>query len=129
MMGFAKPLVYLAIVTAVLGGAWKFADMAKDGVRAEMLNRHNQELTEINSEWKTALEGFQDNLDALTQVQREANAESRRLNDIFGQHDLRALAVARPGLIENRINAGTLDAYGMLERITGQDDPDTGEAP
>lgn len=53
-----------------------------------------------------------------------ARAETRRLNDIFSRHDLESLALARPGLIENRINAGTGDAMRMLECSTGAERPD-----
>jgi len=128
-LGMIKPAIYLGIIVVILGAIWKYTDMVKEGVRAEMLEQHVGQLTEINAEWKESLEGFQDTISQLSEVQRDANSETRRLNDIFGKHDLRALAEAKPGLIETRINAGTLNAFSVLESVTRGNSTDTGEAP
>ena len=44
-----------------------------------------------------------------------AQAETRRLHDILQQHDLDALAAAKPGLIQRRVNTGTDRALRLLE--------------
>lgn len=63
-------------------------------------------------------------IDDLAIVGREAREETRRLNEIFRQHDLGGLAAARPGLIERRINSATADTFRMLECATGARGPD-----
>lgn len=72
-------------------------------------------------EWQAAHAGLQERIEELANVQQAATAEQRRLQDIFSRHDLEALAIAKPGLIESRIIAGSNDANSMLERITAGD--------
>lgn len=54
----------------------------------------------------------------LQAVATEARQEARRLNELFAEHDLAALAQARPGLVERRVNDGTRAALRMLECVT-----------
>lgn len=46
--------------------------------------------------------------------------ERDRYMEIFARHDLQRLALARPGLIENRINSGTQQ---VLEELEAQSQP------
>ena len=57
-------------------------------------------------------------------VAKNAISEQNReeLIRIFQEHDLTRLAMAKPGLIETRINEGTREAFSRLESIT---DPDS----
>ena len=48
--------------------------------------------------------------------------EQERTIDIFADHDLKALAERKPGLIERRVNAATAAVFKELEDIT---DPTT----
>jgi len=48
----------------------------------------------------------------------EARQEVDDLNEKLRKHDLAALAKAKPGLIERRINRGTAGVLGMFERAT-----------
>lgn len=54
----------------------------------------------------------------LSQRNTELNREVREYMDIFRRHDLAALAKARPGLIENRINSGTQEIFEEFTRAT-----------
>lgn len=67
------------------------------------------------AEWEAAAERWQADRDRLAQTAEAARAEARRLNDIFAEHDLTRLAIAKPGLVERRINSGTRNAGRMLE--------------
>lgn len=58
-------------------------------------------------------------LDQFSTVQREAGETTRKLTDVISKHDLGALARSKPGLIQTRINAGTADAFRLLEQSTG----------
>ena len=72
-------------------------------------------------EWMTAHEALSQRIEELSNVHQEASVESRRLQDIFSRHDLSALALRKPGLIERRIAAGSLDAFRVLNSITSGD--------
>lgn len=77
---------------------------------------------EAVDEWQQAFDRLQSTLEQYRQVQLQANSEVRRLNELFAEHDLGALARARPGLIERRINSGTDASRRMLECATGHPD-------
>lgn len=49
---------------------------------------------------------------------RIAKEELEALNGKFRKHDLEELARKKPGLIQNRLNSGTSDAFRMLEEST-----------
>lgn len=57
-------------------------------------------------------------LDRFSNAQREAGETTRKLTDVLSKHDLGALARSKPGLIQTRINAGTADAFRLLEQST-----------
>jgi len=76
-------------------------------------------------EWQIAAEEAQLQAEHLAAVAQQATAETRRLNAIFAEHDLTRLALAKPGLIERRINSGTASAFRMLECASrGECEPD-----
>ena len=52
---------------------------------------------------------------ALTQSNAQLQSEKEEYLSIFRRHDLQRLALARPGLIEPRINGGTEDVFRQLE--------------
>lgn len=87
---------------------------------------------EALDEWEAALAAYQETLEDYRREQINASAEIRRLNELFSEHDLGALALERPGLIERRVNAGSDNIGWLLECATGggTDCPDRGaEAP
>jgi hypothetical protein len=50
-----------------------------------------------------------------------------RYLDIFKRHNLSKLAIAKPGLIETRVNNGTKDVFDSIEKDTASiDDLDDG---
>ena len=58
---------------------------------------------------------------------QEIEAEMSRYLDIFKRHNLSKLAIAKPGLIETRVNNGTKDVFDSIEKDTaGIDDLDSG---
>jgi hypothetical protein len=77
-------------------------------------------------EWQAALAELKLTMETLVIVQQEASAETRRLNDIFSKHDLDKLALAKPGLIERRINSGTATLFRMYHDESARGVPDPG---
>lgn len=86
-------------------------DVAREKSRADALSS-------AVDRWDQAAREQARALDQLTTAQREAGTYARELRDVLSKHDLGALAKRKPGLIENRINAGTADALRLLERST-----------
>lgn len=87
-------------------------DVAREKARADAF-----ELT--IDKWDEAAAKQAEALDRFSTVQREAGDTTRRLTDVLSKHDLGALARSKPGLIQTRINAGTADAFRLLEQSTG----------
>jgi hypothetical protein len=52
---------------------------------------------------------------ALTSVNQQLQSEKDEYLSIFRRHDLQRLALARPGLIEPRINNGTQEVFRQME--------------
>lgn len=52
---------------------------------------------------------------ALTSVNQQLQSEKDEYLSIFRRHDLQRLALARPGLIEPRINNGTQEVFRQVE--------------
>jgi hypothetical protein len=80
-------------------------------------------------DWKKWSEGIKTTLDSVAKAQQEANAYTRKLNDVLSQHDLKALSLGKPGLIEPRINSGTADVLRMLRSASGRDGNAGGHSP
>lgn len=87
-------------------------DVAREKARADAF-----ELT--IDKWDEAAAVQADALDRFSNAQREAGETTRKLTDVLSKHDLGALARSKPGLIQTRINAGTADAFRLLEQSTG----------
>ena len=98
--------------------------------RAELQNslQIQQETLEtqqqVIEEWQDAVDDLYETFEETVRVANEAASETRRLNDIFSNHDLGELARERPGLIERRVNDGTNDFNRMFECATGAADDD-----
>ena len=54
-------------------------------------------------------------LNSLTARNAEIEGEMSRYLDIFRRHNLNKLALAKPGLIETRVNSGTIDVFDSIE--------------
>ena len=78
-------------------------------------------------QWQQALIDLRVTHEMLRKGEEQSRSEIRRLQDIFARHDLSALALAKPGLVERRVNDGTARAFGMLERETALDRVDPGD--
>jgi FtsZ-binding cell division protein ZapB len=76
-------------------------------------------------EWKQRESALKSTLTKLIRAKERAEAENRRLNNVFSAHDLKELSYAKPGLIERRINDGTAAMFGMFERETSRSEDDT----
>jgi hypothetical protein len=64
------------------------------------------------------LKQLQFDLNQLGDQYVEERERSEKLSKLFGRHDLANLATKKPGLIGNRVNAGTSRMWNTLEEST-----------
>lgn len=120
----------VSVLIGILGaGYWHYTSILDDRTEAlaqvrevEIVKKIQEktinDLTIALNKEREKMREFQEVLTELATVQKNANKEARRLNDVLSKHDLNALSLAKPGLIENRINAGTADILRMFEQTT-----------
>ena len=124
----SKILFAFIIVGSVVGYSYK---MTTESKIAEMRSQLKTEASLITAfeireaEQVRTIEALQNNLQKTTEAlnimstkNAEIEAEAQRYLSIFARHDLSKLAAAKPGLIETRINKGTLDVFRTIEKDT-----------
>ena len=88
----------------------------------ETVKAENVALTFAVEEQKKTIEVIKENferqgkaLNNLTARNAEIEGEMTRYLDIFKRHNLNKLAIAKPGLIEKRVNDGTAKTFITIE--------------
>ena len=88
----------------------------------ETVKAENVALTFAVEEQKKTIEVIKENferqgkaLNNLTARNAEIEGEMTRYLDIFKRHNLNKLAIAKPGLIEKRVNDGTKKVFETIE--------------
>ena len=88
----------------------------------EAVKAENMALTFAVEEQKKTIEVIKENfekqgkaLNNLTARNAEIEGEMTRYLDIFKRHNLNKLAIAKPGLIEKRVNDGTKQIFITIE--------------
>ena len=71
-----------------------------------------------NDEWKQALSDFQATMNEVATNQIKNTEHVRKLENVLSRHDLHALSLAKPVLVERVINNGTRDVFRMFESAT-----------
>ncbi len=78
---------------------------------------------EALEEWEQQRADFAAQLQELSDGQQQAREETQRLLEVFGSSDFARLLDARPGLILDRVNAGTARIGRLLECASGATGP------
>tara|TARA_R100001015_G_C4487799_1_gene66282 strand:+ start:69 stop:473 length:405 start_codon:yes stop_codon:yes gene_type:complete len=122
-MGFKLSLILggLLIVT-VAGSAW-YIDYQADQITTLkgnqiVLETEIQKQNESIERYLEQQKNQQVQLDQLESEKRAAMEDVNRLRKTFAKHDLDKLALAKPGLIQNRINKASARVMATLEEIT-----------
>lgn len=132
-MGWIKLAIGLAIILAVGGTIFagytyvenlqaKVATLQDNNAKLKA-SLAQQELTigaqrEALVKWEDRDKEMQETMKQMAAVQTKATEQMRRLNDVLSKHDLDRLSLAKPRLVENRINRATADVFSVFERIT-----------
>jgi len=121
--------LFIGIILVLgLGGYWLYNENVT-------LKQNNALLEGAVAEQKAAIasitESFEKQTKSLSNLQRNYNQieqEKDQYLAIFARHNLDKLAIAKPGLIENRFNNATADVFGDIENdskaISELDAPD-----
>ena len=122
-MGFKLSLITggLLVVT-VAGSAW-YIDYQADQINTLkgnqiVLETEIQKQNESIERYLEQQKNQQVQLDQLESEKRAAMEDVNRLRKTFAKHDLDKLALAKPGLIQNRINKASARVMATLEEIT-----------
>jgi uncharacterized protein HemX len=131
MMGLAKVAPYLLIAAMAGAGYHVFTVWQKDREIAQLMLdqttmvQESQALREASDIQKNTIEQLarasRERQERANQLTAEKNALAQDRDSyvsIFRRHDLTRLALAKPGLIEPRINDGTRKVLEGLERLT-----------
>ena len=122
-MGFKLSLILGALLLASLAGSAYYIDSLNDRIG---VLRGNQIVLESKvREQNDAIDNYlarqqqtQAQLDILEQEKRQAMEDVNRLRKIFARHDMDNLALAKPGLIETRVNKASDRVMTNLEQLS-----------
>ena len=137
-MGFKLNLILGGLLVASLAGSSVYIKYLNNQLVTLKGNQIVLEgkIAEQNESIKTYLDNQQKNqaqITALTQKNQENQREVQKLRNTFAKHDMDSLALAKPGLIQTRVNKGTLRVKEDLIAITNpeqfDEEPITNTAP
>jgi hypothetical protein len=115
-------LGYLAHVFIVTQLENKVTQLETDVRQYQLQNVALQAAAEINEQTIRSLEQNMSRqiarVTTLTEANQQLQTEKDEYLSIFRRHDLQRLALARPGLIEPRINNGTQEVFRDLEQAS-----------
>lgn len=123
-------LIILMLVGSMGGGAWwwykdtqnTIATLRENNSKLMMVAETNQEtINSMARDYQIA----QENMLVLQERAKEAEAYQDELAAKLRRHDLTALTLQKPGLIEKRVNNATAKIFDELEADSGKQPPVT----
>lgn len=121
-------LILLLLLGSLGSGAWyyytdtqeRLATLRDNNAKLQMVAETNQETIErMEADFVKA----QENMLALQERAKEAEAYQDELASKLRRHDLTALTLQKPALIEKRVNNATAKIFDQLEIDTGRPAP------
>ena len=122
--------LFVGIILALSLGGY-FLYQQNESLKMENLafQVRDQEQTATIKAQQESFEKQSKALNNLTSRNAEIEGEMTRYLDIFKRHNLNKLAIAKPGLIEKRVNDGTAKIFITIENdsksLDNLDDPTT----
>ena len=138
MLGLLRSLPYMLVVGALAYGAhWFIVNQLEN--RIITLENHLEQSRTENIALQTASQTCEKTVETLEETITEQQADIKSMSitnqeiiqerdsylSIFRRHDLTKLSLAKPGLIEPRINAGTKAVFDQVEQDTQHEETDT----
>jgi biopolymer transport protein ExbB/TolQ len=122
-MGFKLSLILGALLLASLAGSAYYIDSLNDRIgvlrgNQIVLESKVQEQNDAIDNYLARQQQTQAQLDTLEQEKRQAMEDVNRLRKTFARHDMDNLALAKPGLIETRVNKASDRVMTNLEQLS-----------
>ena len=122
-MGVKLSLILGALLLASLAGSSYYIDSLNDRIgvlrgNQIVLESKVQEQNDAIDNYLARQQQTQAQLDILEQEKRQAMEDVNRLRKIFARHDMDNLALAKPGLIETRVNKASDRVMTNLEQLS-----------
>ena len=122
-MGIKLSLILGGLLFMTIAGSAWYIDYQADQITTLkgnqiVLETEIQKQNESIERYLEQQKNQQVQLDQLESEKRAAMEDVNRLRKTFAKHDLDKLALAKPGLIENRINKASARVMATLEKIT-----------
>ena len=117
------------IVAMALGGYFLYQQNESLKIENLAFQVRDQEQQATIKAQQESFERQSSALNNMTARNAEIEGEMNRYLDIFKRHNLNKLAIAKPGLIEKRVNDGTKKIFETIEEdsksLDNLDDPTT----
>ena len=117
------------IIAMALGGYFLYQQNESLKIENLAFQVRDQEQTATIKAQQESFERQSSALNNMTARNAEIEGEMNRYLDIFKRHNLNKLAIAKPGLIEKRVNDGTKKVFETIEEdsksLDNLDDPTT----
>ena len=108
--------LFIGIIVAMsLGGYFLYQQNESLKIENLAFQVRDQEQTATIKAQQESFEKQSQALNNLTSRNAEIEGEMNRYLDIFKRHNLNKLAIAKPGLIEKRVNDGTKKVFETIE--------------
>ena len=122
--------LFIGIILAMaLGGYFLYQQNESLKIENLAFQVRDQEQTATIKAQQESFERQSSALNNMTARNAEIEGEMNRYLDIFKRHNLNKLAIAKPGLIEKRVNDGTKKIFETIEEdsksLDNLDDPTT----
>ena len=122
--------LFIGIIIAMgLGGYFLYQQNESLKIENLAFQVRDQEQTATIKAQQESFERQSSALNNMTARNAEIEGEMNRYLDIFKRHNLNKLAIAKPGLIEKRVNDGTKKIFETIEEdsksLDNLDDPTT----
>ena len=122
--------LFIGIIMAMaLGGYFLYQQNESLKIENLAFQVRDQEQTATIKAQQESFEKQSSALNNMTARNAEIEGEMTRYLDIFKRHNLNKLAIAKPGLIEKRVNDGTKKVFETIEEdsksLDNLDDPTT----
>ena len=104
------------IIAMALGGYFLYQQNESLKIENLAFQVRDQEQTATIKAQQESFERQSQALNNMTARNAEIEGEMNRYLDIFKRHNLNKLAIAKPGLIEKRVNDGTKKVFETIEK-------------
>ena len=125
-MGLKLSIILGGLLLATIAGSAYYIDYLSDQIgvlkgNQIVLESKVQEQNDAIDNYLAKQKQTQAQLDTLEQEKRKAMEDVTRLRKTFARHDLDDLALAKPGLLQGKINKASARVMEVLEKLSNPD--------